>query len=279
MKDKIDEFFEIFGNDKKSLINVVIAYIVIMVIVLVVIWWPKGSNFAKYEKVDIASKKSTAAQNYLNTLTDMLRNSKKEQFKQLISNRYINYTGYTSDEIIESLDNLGYFSNDVTVSGMNIYADGDTYVYSTTAYSGENKKTINIIERYPYEYEIVFDDFYSYDQTNRSYTSKNIKFTLLNIYRNLKYIEINMKIENLNSTYARFDFSSTVGVQAVLEDGTKVSLANSISNEANTNIESNMTVNKKFVFEIPAQLQEGIEYIVFNGVSLEFSEVDIKVAI
>ena len=81
-----------------------------------------------------------------------------------------------------------------------------------------------------------------------------------------------MQIENLNSTYARFDFASTVGVQAVLEDGTKYSPANLISGESYTNIESNMIVNKNFVFEIPAQLQEGIKYIVFNDVSLEFSK-------
>ena len=209
----------------------------------------------------------------------LLKKNNTSEFKKLISTRYMNYTGKTSDEIISELTNAGYFSDNAELKGMNIYTDGDTYVYSTTVYWQNNKRAINIIERYPYNYEIAFDDFYSYDKKGTTYTDKDIKFTIESIYRNLRYVEIDMKIENLNDTYARFDFTSTVGVQAVLEDGTKYSLANLVSGETYTNIESNMTVNKNFVFEIPAQLQEGIEYIVFNGVILQFSQSNIKVSI
>lgn len=279
MRDKIDEMFEILGNNRKSLIFALIAYIIIMVIAIVAIWMPKAKEYGEYEMIDIDAKKSEQAQSYINTITDLFKNSKKDELSNLISNRYINYTDKSAKEIIADLEADGYFSTDVTVSGMNIYADGDTYVYSTTIYAKNNKRSVNIIERYPYKYEIVFDDFYSYDESNSVYTTKNIKFTTLNVYRNLKYIEINMTIENLNDVYARFDFSNVGGVQAVLEDGTRVPLANSVSNQTYTNIEPNMTVNKNFVFEVPAQLQEGIQYIVFNGVTLEFSEVDIQVSI
>ena len=93
--------------------------------------------------------------------------------------------------ILNELKELGYFSKDVEVRGANIYADGDTYVYSTTMYSGENSKVVNIIERYPYDYEIVFDDFYSYEKRGTSYTNESIKFTIDDVYRNLKYIEFN----------------------------------------------------------------------------------------
>lgn len=279
MGDKIDELFDILGNNKNTILIMLVAYVIVMVVIIAIIWWPEEKNYAVYEKVDITAKKETVAQSYLNTLSDMLKKNNTSEFKKLISTRYMNYTGKTEDEIVSELTNAGYFSDNVEVKDMSIYTDGDTYVYSTTACSGNNKRAINIIERYPYEYEIVFDDFYSYEQKGTTYTNKDIKFTIDSIYRNLKYIEIKMKIENLNDTYARFDFTSTVGVQAVLEDGTKYSLANLISGESYTNIESNMTVNKNFVFEIPAQLQEGIEYIAFNGVTLQFSESNIQVGI
>ena len=42
---------------------------------------------------------------------------------------------------------------------------------------------------------------------------------------------------------------------------------------------SNTTISKNLVFEIPAQLQNKIDYIVFNGVILEFSKANIKVKI
>lgn len=279
MEDKIDELFAILGNNKKSLIIAIIVYVVVTLAILVVIWWPEEKDYATYEAVNVDTKKETLGQNYLNTLSDMFKNSRTNEFKNLISSRYINYTGKTYDDVISELTSAGYFSNNAEVKGLSIYEDGDTYVYSTTVYSGSNKRVINIIEKYPYNYEIVFDDFYTYETLEKTYTNKNIKFTVESIYRNLKYVEINMKIENLNDTYARFDFTSTVGVQAVLEDGTKYSPSNLISGESYTNIESKMLVNKNFVFEIPAQLQEGIKYIVFNGVSLEFSESNMQVSI
>lgn len=279
MRDKIDEMFEILGNSKQSLILALIAYIIVMAIVIAIIWMPKAKDYGEYETIDIDAKKTEQAQSYINTITDIFRNLKKEQLSELISQRYINYTGKKSEEIISDLEMDGYFSTNVTVSGMNVYTDGDTYVYSTIIYANNNKRAVNIIERYPYKYEIVFDDFYSYDVTNSNYITENIKFTTLNVYRNLKYIEINMTIQNLNDVYARFDFSNATAVQVILEDGTRISLANAISSQTYTNIEPGMTVSKNFVFEVPAQLQEGIEYILFNGVNLEFSKVNIQFTI
>ena len=91
-----------------------------------------------------------------------------------------------------------------------------------------------------------------------------------------KYIEMNVEIKNLNDTYAKFDFNSTIGVQAILQDGTAYTLSNNVSFEEYTDIQPNMTIKKNFVFEIPAQLQEGLEYILFNDVSIKFSKVDLK---
>lgn len=277
MRDKVDELFDIIGMNRKNLIYVIIVYIIIISSIIVIIWWPESDKHMTYQKVDIESKKTQMAQNYIYILTNIFKNKDTQELKKLIPNSYIEYTGSTLDKIVSNIENEGFFSNNVEFRGINIYQDGDTYVYSTTMYSENNSKTINIIERYPYDYEIVFDDFYSYEELGIYSINQNIKFTVNDVYRNLKYIEFNMKIENQNQSYAKFDFNSTVGVQAILEDGTSYALANLVSTEQYTNIEPNMTVNKNFVFEIPAQLQEGIEYIVFNGITLEFSTINVKI--
>lgn len=278
MTDKIDELINMIGG-KKSLMWMIVAYVIITAIIIAIIWWPEEKNYATYTKVDIEDKKSEMAQSYVNALSDLFQNGRKEELKELISSRYIRYTGKSVDEIVTELEDKKFLSEDAEVKGVKVYADKDTYVYSTTVYSDKGSRVVNVIERYPYEYEIVFDDFYSYDEADKATVNKDIRFTIQNIYRNLKYIEISMEIENLNSVYARFDFNSTVGVQAVLEDGTIYPIANLVSDEAYTNIESNMTIKKNFVFEIPAQLQDGIKYIVFNGVKIEFSETNIKINI
>lgn len=278
MGDKIDEIFAMIGN-KKNLILVIVLYIVVMLVVVTVIWWPKESDFAKYDSVNITEKQTEMAQKYINTISDIFKNERVNELTQLISSEYTKYTEKTSSDIVNELKEQGFLSSKAEVKGANVYTDGDTYVYSTTVYSGNNKRNINIIETYPYKYKIVFDDFYAYEDWEQEYTNQNIKFTIKSIYRNLKYVEINMDIENSNDVYARFDFNSQVGVQAVLEDGTKYSPSNMLSTEAYTNVEANQIVSKNFVFEIPAQLQDGIEYILFNDVSVKFTQLDIKVNI
>lgn len=279
MEDKFDSIMNVFGKNKNSLLYMLIAYIVITGIIIAIIWWPKEKKYATYEKVNMQSKKTEMAQNHINTVSNLFKNNKTEEVKNLISNEYVRYTGKSETDIVKELEAAGYFSSNVKVSGMNIYEDGDTYVYSTTIYSNKSSRKINIIEKNPYNYSIVFDDFYSYDTRETTVTKNNIKFTIDSLYSNLKYVEVKMRIENLNQSYARFDFNSTVGVQAVLEDGTRYTATNLVSTESHTNIQPNMTVSKTFVFEIPAQLQNGIEYIAFNRVSLEFSSMDIKVSI
>lgn len=279
MKDKLEELIDIFGNNRKNLVITGIVYIIAMIIVIAIIWWPKSDDYATYNSINIDDIKTKQAQTYINNLLNKFKYAKKDEIKDLISSGYAEYLEKSKDQIINELENDGYFKDNIEIKGMNIYIDGDTYVYSTKIYSGSKNRSINIIETYPYQYEIVFDDFYSYDELYKQTTVEKVKFTITSEYRNLKYVEYKFKIENTNDVYARFDFNSVTGVQAVLEDGTRYPLSNLVSGEAYTNIESNMVMNKTLVFEIPAQLQEGIEYIVFNNVSIKFVTTDIKIEV
>lgn len=278
MEDKIDEFFEIIGN-KKTLIIALVAWIIVMAAVLVIIWMPKEKKYATYQKVDLNNKKTELAREYLSTLSLMLKEANTFEFERKLSKSYLAYTNKTSEEVVAELEKTGFFSKDTTLTNMTLYEDGNTYIFSSIMRSGNNERTINIIEQSPYVYNIVLDNFYLYSDAEKLTKSNNIEFKVKNVYNNLKYIEINMSIENLNDTYARFDFGSTTGVQAVLEDGTIISLANLVASEIYTNVEPNMTLNKNFVFEIPIQLQSGIQCILFNDVTLEFSKTDIQVVI
>ena len=282
MRKKVENIESIMSEvvyDKKKLIPLLILYIVVSLIVLVIIWWPKPKDYISYEPVDISAKKTQLAGFYMNEISTIFKQAKKNELSRLISYDYREYVGKSTSEIIASLEEDGFLQNDITIRDMTVYVDDETYVYTTTIYAGQKSKKVNVIEKTPYNYSIVFDDFYSFENTSKTTKKQDIKFTIESIYKNLNYIEIDMKIENLNKSYAKFDFSSATAVQAILEDGTKYPLANAISSEANTNIESNTTVNKSFVFNIPAQLQEGIKYIVFNGVTIEFATTNISVEI
>ena len=277
MSNLLDDLLDLFGHSKKYLFIAIIAYILITVTIIVYIWWPKEKGYLEYESVTIKERQQQLAQEYINDVSMLFRTDDKQSISQLISDEYIEYTGKSRDEIVDELS--VFFSLYADVRGMDLYVDKNTYVYSTTIYSNNKSRKINIIETYPYNYNIVFDDFYKYNKVDKTTKNGNIAFTVENIYRNLKYIELDMKIRNENSSYIRLDLNSANCVQAVLEDGKKYSVSNLISTSNYTEVESGATISKKFVFEIPAQLQNNIKHIVFNGVISEFSTANIIVEI
>ena len=66
----------------------------------------------------------------------------------------------TFTSLISDLKQKGLCSYDVQIKDIDTYILGDIYIYRGTLTNGKNSKQINIIETYPYEYTITFDDFY-----------------------------------------------------------------------------------------------------------------------
>lgn len=279
MEDKFEDLINILGKNKKILLLAIVIYILATIGIIVYIWWPKEKTYTTFESINITSKQQQMLQEYVNEISFLFKSEDKAGVKKIISSEYVNYTGNAREEIIEQLEKEGYFNLYSEVKGTDLYIDGDTYVYSMTVYYGDNSRKMNIIETYPYEYTITFDDFYKYSNSKKQTRLNNVVFTINEIYRNMKYIKIDLSIENKNNTYARFNFNNIAAVQAVLTDGTAYSMTNLVSTEEYTNIDSNTTITKSLIFEIPAQLQNGIEYIVFNGVSINLATLDMKIAI
>ena len=278
MSDLIDKIANAFSKNKRFFTLTIIAYIVICIIIILIIWWPKESNLHAYTSVDVSVRQQTEAQRYINLVSNILRKEDKETFKNLISSKYIKYIGKSDDDIIKMLEDEGYFSDTTEVRGMQLYVDNNTYIYSTTVYSSKgNNRKLNIIETYPYKYTISLDDFYSYNEVDKISIIKNIKFTITEIYYNLKYVEYNIKIENLNNFDVKFNFNDSTQLQAITSAGKAYNVANFVSTSNYTTVNSNSVINKKIVFEIPVQLQESIKYIRFKGVTFEYSSSNIDI--
>ena len=274
MEDKIDELTRILGNNKKSIIKAFIIYIIITLIVLIYIWIPKTDGRIKYSKIDMDNKKKELANYYYNDILSKFKSSNKETISNLLSDDYLYFVNKKSEDVITELEEEGVFSSDVTMSSMTVYEDKGTYVY--TASINDSIK-INLIEEEPYSYVIAFDNFYSYDESAETVTKENVKFTIDSEYRNFEYIKYEMRIENKENVYCSFKFGDIKGVQVVLEDGTKFDLANSVATEEYTVLNTNTTKSKQFVFNIPVQLQNSIEYMIFNDVKIDSATMNIKI--
>lgn len=277
MEDKIDELTTILGNNKKSVIKAFIIYLVITLIIVVFIWIPKTDGRMKYSKVNIENKKQELVKYYYNNILSKFRSLSKENISSLLSDEYLLYVNKSNEQVVNELEEKGMFSSEITMSSMTVYEDKGTYVYTATINGLNDNIKINIIEKEPYSYVIAFDDFYSYSNDVGSVTKENIKFTIDNEYRNFEYIKYNLRIENKENVYCSFNFSDIKGVQAVLEDGTKFNLANAVATEISTVVKKSSTITKQFVFNIPVQLQNSIEYIIFNDVKIDSATMNIKI--
>lgn len=279
MENKIEQLLDIIGRDKKKLKHILIVYIVVMIIILAIIWWPKEKEALEYESVDINLKKETMAQSYIDRISYILTNNKTEYMEEMMSSKYCNYVDKSASSIVQELKEQGFFSKDVNLSGMTVYEDGSTYIYTTVMKVGNKSKTISLIETTPYNPKVVFDDFYSYEKLEDKSVTDGIAFTIKDMYKATKYVEINLQVENTNDYDITFDFNTVNGVKLLLTDGTSYNVSNLISGQNATTIKTKSTINKNFVFEIPIQLQNKIEYILFNDVKLSSAKKDIKLLI
>lgn len=279
MEEKIEEILAIFGNDKKKIIRVMVLYCVIVLIAIVIIWWPEKDNFVHYDMANMTYVKSDVAQEYVESIGYMLNNNKTEDIEGLIDRAYIMYSKKSAKQLVDELKSQGYFSGMTEIRDVKLYEDGNTYIYMMDMYFDGNKKAISIVETKPYQYTIVFDDFYAYQNINMSEVKEGIKFTLVDKYYNMKYFEVNMRIENTTEYEASLDFTSTSGVRLELEDGTTYAVANLVTSEIRTSLTPNKLVNKNFVFEIPVQLQGEIKNIIFNNVQTANGKKNIKLTL
>ena len=276
----IDKIINSFKGKRKYFTYVIILYVIINLAFIVVIWWPKDVSVNKYQSINLQDKQNEQTQVYLNTVYDIFKNNKKEILKSLISEDYAAYISKSKDDIVSDLIGENFFSNKVQVRGIELFVDENTYIYSMTLYSSNgSSRRLNVIETFPYKYSIVFDDFYDYKEMYKTVEKQGIKFTILSVYKNLKYIEYNIRIENLNDYYVSINFNDATQVQAITSDSHVYSAANLVSTSNLTNIDSNSLINKKIAFQVPAQLQNGVKLIRFKNVVLKYSNsiIDIDV--
>lgn len=277
MEDKLDELINSLVNNKKLLIISLIVYIIMMIFVIIMIWVPKEKDYGIFEKVDLNVKKQEVAQEYVNEIARMFKVSDKEGIRNLISTNYLEYTDKNIEDVMTEI--ASYFSIQTFLKGVIVYEDTDTYIYTSTIYSGNNFRKINIIETYPYEYKIAFDDFYSYEQRDNIVTASGITFNVENEYRNLNFVEYDISIKNTNDVNAYVNIGSIAGVKIFLEDSTNYMLKNEASTEEYTTIKPGETIRTTLSFAVPAQLQNSIESLVFYNVKISPETRDIRVTL
>lgn len=279
----INEFFQ---ENRKIVIIFGIVYIIVMIFVITYIWSPKtykskqSSDIVKYEQYDETGVQNKAMQDYVNDIAYSFMLGEYDQLVEKVSDDYLEYNGLTKNEMINELKNSGYTSYSTQITSLTQYDLGNIYVYRGELTNGKKMRYINIIETYPYEYTITFDDFYKYSSDVVSKTTEGIKFDILTSFNNISYIEYKIKVTNEDNDLVKMNLNSEDYVYIELTDGTtgKVSYT-AVEGKDYTTLSKGSSVVRILMFRVPLQSQESIEKIVFKDVDMGQTEQDIELNI
>lgn len=277
---EIEEFFK---NNKKTIIIFSFVYVIIMIFVIYYIWKPEEiekNDIIKYKPVTAEDVTNKVMNNCLEQVAYRFILGEKEELADMISSDYFKYRGIKSNELMDEFEKDGFFSLDTQIKNITKYDLGDIYIYRGILTNGINQRYVNIIEEYPYEYELSFDDLYKYKEKGIKREKQKISFEIFNIAYNMTYMQCTIRITNLKNNYVFINLTENKNMVLVLEDGQEyiAEFPKSITNEQmNLNRGSNTTIN--VIFRIPLQEQENISHIEFKNVKLDGEKSNIEIVI
>lgn len=264
----INVILEIFQKNKKLCI---VIYIILVIGISLFIWWPKDkkvSDLAKYEPVNTHEVYQSNAQKYVNNLTAKFRLFGQASITELLDSKMTYHYSKTRSELISELEDDGYFDSNMYMTCSSILELGEDVVYVTKLYSGQNYRTLNIIESAPNKYKLTLDTCYKYSQPYSSYTSNNVSLNVQDIYQDMNYVEYSVEMKNIDNVSVTVSLDRTSDVYLILEDGTTYGLSNVESEVEDLNLSAGSTFNRKLIFNVPVKVQDNILAIVFDSVGI-----------
>lgn len=264
----INVILEIFQKNKKLCI---VIYIILVIGISLFIWWPKDkkvSDLAKYETVNTQEVYQSNAQKYVNNLTAKFRLFGQASITELLDSKMTYHYSKTRSELVSELDADGYFDSNMYMTCSSILELGEDVVYVTKLYSGQNYRTLNIIEFAPNKYKLTLDTCYKYSQPYSSYTSNNVSLNVQDIYQDMNYIEYNIEMKNIDNASVTVSLDRISDVYLILEDGTTYGLSNVESEVEDLSLSAGSTFNRNLIFNVPVKVQDNISAIVFDSVGI-----------
>lgn len=274
----IEEYFQ---DNKKILKLMLVIYIIISIAIIYFIWKPKDeveNLILKYEEVDEAKVNENIINEYMNAVVIDFVLEQKEVLKEIVNPKYLQYRNISSDDLMSELEENGFFVSNIRIKDIEKYQIDDTYVYRGILTNGTNERYINIIEKYPYDYNITFDTFFDSNSQRYEISKNKIKFEIIETINLVSKVEYKIKITNVGNENVTFNFNDNKKISILLEDDQEYTSEyplGAIYKEVNLAKGSSIIID--ILFRVPLQNQEKIDSINFKDVRLDVVEEDIKI--
>lgn len=275
---QIEEYFK---ENRKYIWLIGAVYLVVIAAILYFIWRPdpiKSNEIVKYNEKDYENLAKNAVTSYIQEIPFHLMLGTEFELEENISTDYLEYTDQTFESLMEDLKKDGYSSLDTHIKDLDTFILGDIYIYRGVLTSGSNTRSINIIEEYPYEYTISFDDFYKYLKPNKIYKVDGIEFKNVEQTNKLNSITYKLEITNTSNNYVKLLLDDETKIALKLTTGEIYYASMLINNTSKvTTLNKNSKTVKEMTFNVPLQLQEKLDKIIFKDVQSDGEEKDVEI--
>lgn len=264
----------------------IVVYAILAIIVLLFIWWPKDKlnnlkgNF-KYSDID---EEQMAIDIYKSELTPLLSKKNMDKLYEKLNYNYMTQNSITKDNYKSFLETCNYISDSVNIIECSVSRQkNDIYIYKFKYSSNNEIHYVNLIESFPYEYSLSFeqDTIPIVDNTSsKSNTENGSKSeetssnsnTTISVIDDIVYeIKVNtirdngisytLKITNNSDKNAEYNFDNITNVSAIMSDGKIANMGGTVISSDEDIVTPNGSLVKDLFFAISSQDQYKIKTI------------------
>lgn len=264
----------------------IVVYAILAIIVLLFIWWPKdklnnvNGNF-KYSDVD---EEQMAIDIYKTELTPLLSKKNMDKLYEKLNYNYMAQNSITKDNYKSFLETCNYISDSVNIIECSVSRQGnDIYIYKFKYSSNNEIHYVNLIESFPYEYSLSFEQdtipiventssISNIENNSKSEETLNNSNTKTSVIDDIVYeIKVNtirdngisytLKITNNSDKNAEYNFDNITNVSAIMSDGKIANMGGTVISSEEDIVTPNGSLEKDLFFAISSQDQYKIKTI------------------
>ncbi len=264
----------------------IVVYAILAIIVLLFIWWPKdklnnvNGNF-KYSDVD---EEQMAIDIYKTELTPLLSKKNMDKLYEKLNYNYMAQNNITKDNYKSFLETCNYISDSVNIIECSVSRQGnDIYIYKFKYSSNNEIHYVNLIESFPYEYSLSFEQdtipivdntssISNIENNSKSEETSNNSNTKTSVIDDIVYeIKVNtirdngisytLKITNNSDKNAEYNFDNITNVSAIMSDGKIANMGGTVISSEEDIVTPNGSLEKDLFFAISSQDQYKIKTI------------------
>ncbi len=264
----------------------IVVYAILAIIVLLFIWWPKdklnnvNGNF-KYSDVD---EEQMAIDIYKTELTPLLSEKNIDKLYEKLNYNYMAQNNITKDNYKSFLETCNYISDSVNIIECSVSRQGnDIYIYKFKYSSNNEIHYVNLIESFPYEYSLSFEQdtipivdntssISNIENNSKSEETSNNSNTKTSVIDDIVYeIKVNtirdngisytLKITNNSDKNAEYNFDNITNVSAIMSDGKIANMGGTVISSEEDIVTPNGSLEKDLFFAISSQDQYKIKTI------------------